>query len=75
MSQANVALIEQSWRTWEETGEPAWDLLDDEVETHDHDTPVERQDAIVYEIRDGKILRLDYYNNRQQALASVGMGA
>ena len=130
MSQAHVALIEQSWRTWEETGEPAWDLLDDEVATHDHDimdageyrgrkgverwlqdwgaawaefsiepeefidagervvavvrmrasgrdssAPVERQDAIVYEIRGGKILRLDYYNNRQQALASVGMGA
>jgi ketosteroid isomerase-like protein len=41
----------------------------------DSSAPVERQDAIVYEIRDGKILRLDYYNNRQQALASVGMGA
>ena len=34
---------------------------------------VERQDAIVHEIRDGKIARLDYYNSREQALAAVGL--
>ncbi len=34
---------------------------------------VERQDAIVYELRDGKITRLDYYNNREQALEAAGL--
>jgi ketosteroid isomerase-like protein len=34
---------------------------------------VERQDAIVWEVRDGKIARVDYYNNRQQALEAVGL--
>ena len=34
---------------------------------------VERQDAIVHEMRDGKVVRLDYYNNREQALKAVGL--
>ena len=32
---------------------------------------VERQDGIVYRLRDGKITRLDYYNSRHQALEAV----
>lgn len=31
---------------------------------------VDRQDAIVWSVRGGKILRLDYYNNREQALTA-----
>ena len=34
---------------------------------------LERQDAIVWELRDGKIVRVDYYNNREQALEAVGL--
>ena len=34
---------------------------------------VEREDAVVHEMRDGKVVRLDYYNNREQALRSVGL--
>jgi uncharacterized protein len=34
---------------------------------------VKRQDAMVFEVRDGKIWRVDYYNNRQQAIAAVGL--
>jgi ketosteroid isomerase-like protein len=34
---------------------------------------VERQDAIVFEVLGGKIKRLDYYNNRAQALEAVGL--
>jgi ketosteroid isomerase-like protein len=34
---------------------------------------VERQDAIVCEMRDLKVVRIDYYNNRAQALESVGL--
>jgi ketosteroid isomerase-like protein len=33
---------------------------------------VQRQDALLYELRNGKIARLDYYNNRQQALGAPG---
>ena len=33
---------------------------------------VERQDAMVATVREGKIVRLDYYNSREQALATVG---
>jgi ketosteroid isomerase-like protein len=33
----------------------------------------ERQDAMVITIRDGRWLRVDYYNNRQQALEAVGL--
>jgi uncharacterized protein len=32
----------------------------------------ERQDAMVITMRGGKWLRVDYYNNRKQALESVG---
>jgi len=35
--------------------------------------PVERQDAIVWEVRDGKVMRLDYYNDRGQALEAAGI--
>jgi ketosteroid isomerase-like protein len=34
---------------------------------------VERQDAMVLEVRDRKIVSVDYYNNRQRALEAVGL--
>jgi ketosteroid isomerase-like protein len=34
---------------------------------------VARQDAMVWEIRDGKVVRLDYYNNRDEALKAAGL--
>jgi ketosteroid isomerase-like protein len=34
---------------------------------------VERQDAMVLTVRDGKVVRLDYYNNRDEALEAVGL--
>lgn len=34
---------------------------------------VERQDALVYWMADGKVVRMDYYNSRAQALAAVGL--
>jgi len=39
------------------------------------DVDVQRQDAIVYRLRDGTIVRFDYYNSRQQALKAVGLEA
>jgi ketosteroid isomerase-like protein len=34
---------------------------------------VQRRDAMVLTIRDGKSVRLDYYNNEPQALAAAGL--
>ncbi len=34
---------------------------------------VERQDAMVFTVRNGKVVRLDYYNNRAQAVKDVGL--
>jgi ketosteroid isomerase-like protein len=34
---------------------------------------VERDDGLVYELRDGKTVRIDYFNDRTQALEAVGM--
>jgi ketosteroid isomerase-like protein len=34
---------------------------------------IERQDAIVWVVRDQQVVRLDYYNSKQQALEVVGL--
>jgi ketosteroid isomerase-like protein len=34
---------------------------------------LDRQDAVIQEVRDGMIVRIDYYNNRDQALKAVGL--
>jgi ketosteroid isomerase-like protein len=34
---------------------------------------LERNDAIVWTLRDGKIIELDYFNNRPDALAAAGL--
>ena len=34
---------------------------------------LDRLDALVYEFRDGKAIRLDYFNNREQGLAAAGL--
>jgi ketosteroid isomerase-like protein len=34
---------------------------------------IDRQDAMVQEWRDGKIVRFDYYNNRDAALTAAGV--
>lgn len=128
MSQENVKLAQDALTAFAGSGEPAWELLDEEIEVHDHDimdageyrghagfgrwvedwaaawseysmepeefldagervvacilqkttghgsgVALERHDAIVCEVRDGKIVRLDYYNNRADALKYVGL--
>jgi ketosteroid isomerase-like protein len=34
---------------------------------------VDRQDALLYELRDGLIIRIDYFNNKGDALAAAGL--
>jgi ketosteroid isomerase-like protein len=41
----------------------------------DSGAEVNRQDALVYTVCDHKIIRLDYFNSRQQALEAVGLPA
>lgn len=128
MSQDNVELVQRAFEHFLATGEPPWDMIDEELQLFDHDTPdqgdyfghagfgrwlddwssawaewsfeperfvdagdcvvvfirmntkgrgsgveVERQDAEVCTVRDGKIVRIDYYNNRRQALEMAGV--
>jgi ketosteroid isomerase-like protein len=111
-------------------GELPWDMVDESIEVHDHDTPdqgayrgragverwlqdwsdawadwnfqpeafidagdavivvirmhakgagsgveLDRQDALVYRFRDDKIVRTDYYNSKDQALAAAGVSS
>jgi ketosteroid isomerase-like protein len=128
VSESDVELVRRSLQTWRHTGEPAWDLVTEDVEVHDHDimdageyrgragverwladwemawsdfgmqaeefidagehvvlvfvrisatgreskVRVEREDAILYTLTDGLISRIDYFNNRAQALAAAG---
>ena len=39
MSQANVALMNRFYERFLTTGEIPWDMVDERVEVHDHDTP------------------------------------
>jgi ketosteroid isomerase-like protein len=34
---------------------------------------VDRQDALLYELRDGLIVRIDYFNNKNEALTAAGL--
>ena len=128
MSQENVEIIKRGFEHFIATGEVPWDLFDENIEVHDHDTPDQgdyrghagyarwledwgvawadwtmkaeryidagdsvvifflmkttgrgsgieatREDAQVYRLRDGKAVRCDYYNDRQEALKAVGL--
>ena len=128
MSQENVEIIRRSLEYFKRTGEWLWDVIDSEIEIHDHDVPdgdvfrghagwlewentfdsaweqvsiepeeyidaggdrvvllhrlaaqgrggisLERQDGIAYVVRDGRIVRMDYYGSRAEALEAAGL--
>jgi ketosteroid isomerase-like protein len=128
MSQENVEIIRRGMEYFKRTDEVLWDVIDPEIEIHDHDVPagdvfrghagwfkwvdtfdsawehvsmepeeyidaggdnvvllhrlaargrggisLERQDGIVYTLRDGKVVRMDYYGSRSEALEAVGL--
>jgi ketosteroid isomerase-like protein len=128
MSRENVEVVQRALEHFSATGEVLWDLVDPEIEVHDHDAPdqgiyrghagftrwledwgaawadwsvepqefinagesvvvvlrmkaegrgsginIDRQDAGVYAVRNGKVVRVDYYNNKRQALEAVGL--
>jgi len=34
---------------------------------------IDREDSLVYDFRDGKAVRLDYFNSREQGLEAAGL--
>lgn len=40
---------------------------------HGSGVSLEREDAMVFALSDGQIVRLDYFNSREQALRAVGL--
>lgn len=36
---------------------------------------IDRQDALVYEFREGKVVSIDYFNSREQGLEAAGLAA
>jgi len=74
VSEENVEIVRRGFEHFLATGEIPWDLFDENVEIHDHGgIEVTREDALVYRLRDGKIVRGDYYNDRSLALQAVGL--
>jgi len=43
------------------------------AEGRDSGIALDRKDALVYEIRDALVKRIDYYNDRHEALKAVGL--
>jgi ketosteroid isomerase-like protein len=128
VSRENVEMIADALGRFAMTGEPAWDLIAEDVEVYDHDimdasdyrghagfgrwlqdwsaawseysvepeefldagervvalirqrttgggsgVALEREDAMVFGMRDGKIARVDYYNDRAEAIKDAGL--
>jgi ketosteroid isomerase-like protein len=128
MSQQNVELVQGALEAFDASGEPPWEVLDDEIEVHDHDImdasdyrghagfgrwledweaawsdstlepeefldagdhvvvfvlqkttgkgsgmALECHDAMVFEVQGSRVVRVDYYNNRDEALKQVGL--
>ncbi len=56
-----------------DAGEPVVAVISMKATGRGSGVEVQRQDAIVCKVQDGKIVRLDYYNNRAHALKAVGL--
>src|SRR5689334_18500577 len=37
MSETDVEIVRRSLQTWRRTGQPAWELITEDIEVHDHD--------------------------------------
>jgi hypothetical protein len=85
MSAENVAIVERALDHFTKTGQPYRPIMDDGTEIFDHDIPDarnpyrglagvdERGDGIVWTFRNGKLARLDYFNDQDQALEAAGL--
>jgi ketosteroid isomerase-like protein len=75
-----IAQFGEVWESYTSESEEIIDAGDDHVvevvrlsARGRHGITVERQDGIVYALRDGKLLRLDYYGSRAEALQAAGL--
>jgi ketosteroid isomerase-like protein len=128
MSEQDIEVVRVALGEFFATGEPVWELIDENVEIHDHDImdgsdyrghdgfrrwladwadawssfsadveeyidgggcvvvvlrmratgaasgiEIDRQDASVNVVRDGRIVGIDYFNSRAQALEAAGL--
>ncbi len=83
MSQDNVELIERGLARFMTTGEPQWEMFDEDVAIYDRDTPdqgVYRGHSVVARcLRTGEPRGLHgassprSYNDRQEALKAMGL--
>ena len=71
---------ESSWESWRwdpeefiEAGERVVAVLRVHARGRQSGVDVERVDAAVWTLRDGKCVRLDYYGSREQALEAAGL--
>jgi ketosteroid isomerase-like protein len=70
-----------AWSEWSAEPEEFIDVDDDHViavfrvraKGRGSGVEIERQDAMVYVVRAMEVVRLDYYNGKQQALKAVGL--
>jgi ketosteroid isomerase-like protein len=69
MSQENVEIVRRSLERFLCTGEHSWEI----IAWGRGGISLERRDASVHTLRDGKIVRLDYYGDLAEALEAVGL--
>ena len=71
---------ESSWETWRwdpeefiDAGDRVVAVLRVHAKGRGSGVDVERVDGAVWTLRDGKLIRLDYYGSKAEALAAVGL--
>ena len=76
-----LAEWDRAWEAWEVTNLDVREAPDGRVValfqmvTRGRDSRIEmtRLDGVVYSVRDGKLIRMDYYNDQREALEAVGL--
>jgi ketosteroid isomerase-like protein len=71
-----------AWAEWTyepeeyiDAGDAVVALIRTKAEGRGSGLKLERKDAVAYRLRDGKIARIDFYNDRAEALEAVGLRA
>ena len=76
-----LAEWDRAWEAWQVTNLDVREAPDGRVValfrmvTRGRDSRIEmtRLDGVVYSVRDGKLIQMDYYNDQRQALEAVGL--
>ena len=75
MSQENVELVQGAFEPlrWIDAGDQVVFVFELTAKGKGSGVEVKRRDAMIWTIRDGNAVRLDYYNNESQALEAAGL--